>query len=164
MPSYKVKGTDILHSKTIYPEGSTIELTKVDAARLEDYLEFISAEPEIPADEVKQEEVKAEEPKQEEIKQEEVKPSRPARSRKPQPKPAEIKKEPEVQKVSETTAPAVQQTPATAITEVKTQEKAQVPPAAQKVIANVITQVNSSIHNTTAQSYQPSLPTNMRSA
>lgn len=159
MPSYKVKGTDILHSKTIYPEGSTIELTKVDAARLEDYLEFISAEPDIPADEVKQEEVKAEEPKQEEVKQEEVKPPKPARIRKPQPKPAtqtetpvEVKKEPEVKTVTSTPAP---------VAEVKTQEKAQVPPAAQKVIANAITQVNSSIHTS---SYQPSAPTNMRSA
>lgn len=159
MPTYKIKGTDILHSTTIYPDGSTIELKAEDAGRLEDYLELISKEPEIPAAEVKQEEVKAEEPKQEEVKKEEVKPSKPARIRKPQPKPTETKKEPEVQQVAETTSPAIQQTSTTANAEVKIQEKAPIPPAAQKVIANAITQVNSSIH-----SYQPSAPTNMRSA
>jgi len=157
MPTYKVKGTDILHSKTIYPDGSTIELNKEDAQRLADYLEFISAEPEIPVDEVK-----PEEPKQEEVKPEEVKPSKPARVRKPQPKPAEAKKEPAVEKASES-APAVVETKAAVInTEVKTQEKTQVPPAAQKAIASAITQVNSSIHNTPAKpNYQA---TNMRSA
>jgi len=159
MPTYKIKGTDILHSTTIYPDGSTIELKAEDADRLEDYLELISKEPEIPADEVKQEEVKAEEAKQEEVKQEEVKKSKPARSRKPQPKLAETKREPEVQKIAETT-PAVVETKTTITNqEVKTQEKTPIPPAAQKVIANAITQVNSSIH-----SYQPSAPTNMRSA
>jgi len=154
MPTYKIKGTDILHSKTIYPDGSTIELKAEDADRLEDYLELISKEPENPADKVKQEEVKAEEPKQEEIK-----PTKPARIRKPQLKPVETKKEPEVQQVAETISPAVQQILANTNAEVKTQEKAPIPPAAQKVIANAITQVNSSIH-----SYQPSAPTNMRSA
>jgi len=154
MPTYKVNGTDILHNKTIYPDGSTIELKNEDAERLEDYLEFIKAEPEIPADEVKQEEVK-----QEEVKQ--IKPAKPARIRKPQPKPVETKKEPEVQKVSEPTPAVVEIKTTTANQEVKTQEKTQIPPAAKKAIANAITQVNSSIHT---PSYQPSTPTNMRAS
>lgn len=157
MPTYKIKGTDILHSKTVYPDGSTIELNNKDAQRLADYLEFIKAEPEIPVDEIK-----PEEPKQEEVKQEEIKPVKPARIRKPQPKPAETKKEPEVKKVSELTPVVAETKTTTANPEVKTQEKTQIPPAAQKVIANAITQVNSSIQNTSS-SKQSSLPTNMRS-
>ena len=42
MPTYKVAGTDILHNTKLYPDGSTIELTKSDADRLADYLEFIN--------------------------------------------------------------------------------------------------------------------------
>ena len=60
MPTYKIKGTDIFHSEKLYPNGSTIELRKVDAERLADYLEFIKAEPEIPAEELKKEKEKQE--------------------------------------------------------------------------------------------------------
>ena len=60
MPTYKIKGTDIFHSEKLYPNGSTIELRKVDAERLADYLEFIKEEPEIPAEEIKKEKEKQE--------------------------------------------------------------------------------------------------------
>ena len=60
MPTYKIKGTDIFHSEKLYPNGSNIELRTVDAERLADYLEFIKAEPEIPAEELKKEKEKQE--------------------------------------------------------------------------------------------------------
>ena len=44
MPRYKVKGTDILHSGKIYPEGSSIELSDVQAKQLADFLEPIAGE------------------------------------------------------------------------------------------------------------------------
>ena len=43
MPNYKVKGTDLLHNKKLYPENSTIELTEAQAKMLADYLELIPA-------------------------------------------------------------------------------------------------------------------------
>lgn len=41
---YKVKGTDIMHNGTLYPEGSEIELTDKDAKGLESYIEKIETE------------------------------------------------------------------------------------------------------------------------
>ena len=41
MPNYTVKGTNILHNKTVFAEGSTIELDSEEAKRLADYLEEI---------------------------------------------------------------------------------------------------------------------------
>jgi hypothetical protein len=39
-----VKGTDILHSGKIYPEGSSIELSDIQAKQLADFLEPIAGE------------------------------------------------------------------------------------------------------------------------
>ena len=172
MPTYQVKGTDILHSKTIYPEGSTIELRQEDADRLADYLELINKEPEVPANELEKEEKKQETKQEEvkqEVKQEEVKPAKPARTSRPK-----VVKEVTVQPQPETTPAASTQivqaetatSPAT-ITETKPKTTTQVPPAAQKVIANAVEQVNKNIQGTTPQggiSYQISPPTNMREA
>jgi len=174
MPTYKVAGTDILHNTKLYPDGSTIELTKSDADRLADYLEFIKQEPEVPAEEVKKEEVKKEEEKQEikeEVKQEEVKPTKPARPPRPRPvkvAPIQPQKVPEtIPLASTTTIQAETATPPVTTQENQPQAKTQVPPAAQKVIANVVEQVNKSIQGTTPQggiSYQITPPGNMRSA
>lgn len=38
MAKYRVKGTDILHNKKLYPEGSEIELDDKNAEQLRDYL------------------------------------------------------------------------------------------------------------------------------
>ncbi|HSA05680.1 MAG TPA: hypothetical protein P5556_00715 [Candidatus Gastranaerophilales bacterium] len=38
MSKYKVKGTDILHNKKLYPAGSEIELKDEDAEKIKDYL------------------------------------------------------------------------------------------------------------------------------
>ncbi|MEI7475359.1 MAG: hypothetical protein WCK67_11350 [bacterium] len=38
MPKFTVKGTDILHNKTLFKEGDIIELTENEAAKLADYL------------------------------------------------------------------------------------------------------------------------------
>lgn len=169
MPTYKVAGTDILHNKKLYPDGSTIELTKTDADRLADYLEFIKQEPEVPAEEVKKEEEKQE--TKEEVKQEEVKPTKPARPPRPRPvkTPAvQQQKEPETIPVaSTTTIQAETATPPVTTKENQLQAKTQVPPAAQKVIANAVEQVNKSIQGTIPQggiSYQITPPGNMRSA
>ena len=169
MPTYKVTRTDILHSEKLYPNGSTIELTKKDAERLADYLELISAEPEIPAEEIKQEEEKQE--TKVEVKQEEVKPTKLARPPRPRPVKAttvQTQKQPEV--TSEISTAAVQTetaTPPVTTSETKPKTTTQVPPAAQKVIANAVEQVNKSIQGTTPQGgigYQITPPGNMRSA
>lgn len=152
MAKYKVKGTDILHNKVIYAEGTTIELDDNHSKQLADYLELIQkTENEIQ-------------------KKEEVKQTKPARVTKPKivkEKEASVQpqKEPEVQIVSATNTPVVQATVTTApITpEAKPQSSTQIPPAAQKVIANAITQVNKNLHNTQGKTnYQPSAPTNIR--
>lgn len=41
MPKYKVKHTSILHNGTVYPEGKEIELTKLEAERLCDFVELL---------------------------------------------------------------------------------------------------------------------------
>ena len=38
---YKVKHTSIMHNKTVYKEGSTIELDDTQAKRLEDFVELL---------------------------------------------------------------------------------------------------------------------------
>ena len=38
MPKFTVKGTDILHNKTLFKEGTIIELTEDEAKPLADYL------------------------------------------------------------------------------------------------------------------------------
>ena len=38
MPKYKIQKTDILRGENVYPEGSEIELTEKEAARLSDFL------------------------------------------------------------------------------------------------------------------------------
>ncbi len=147
MPKYKIKGTDILHSKVIYVEGKEIELTKEEALPLADYLELIPGT------------------ENETIKQEEVKQAKPARVTKAKPK-AVKDEEASIQTPKEPVAQAeVANIPATS--EAKPQSNTQVSPASQKVIANAITQVNNNVHKTPAQgktNYQPSAPPNMRSA
>ena len=41
MALYKVKHTSIMHNKTVYKEGSTIELDDTQAKRLEDFVELL---------------------------------------------------------------------------------------------------------------------------
>lgn len=41
MPQYKVKHTSIMHNKSVYAEGSVIELTEIQAQRLVDFLELL---------------------------------------------------------------------------------------------------------------------------
>lgn len=41
MAKYKVKHTNIMHNKTLYKEGSIIELTDEQAARLTDFVELV---------------------------------------------------------------------------------------------------------------------------
>lgn len=41
MAKYKVKHTSILHNAKLYKEGSTIELTDIQAKRLEDFVELL---------------------------------------------------------------------------------------------------------------------------
>ncbi len=41
MAKYKVKHTNIMHNNDLYKEGSIIELTKDEAARLSDFVDFI---------------------------------------------------------------------------------------------------------------------------
>lgn len=41
MAKYKVKHTSIMHNKKVYGEGSEIELTDVQATRLQDFVELI---------------------------------------------------------------------------------------------------------------------------
>lgn len=41
MPTYKIKHTSIMHNKKVYGEGSEIELTDVQAARLADFVELV---------------------------------------------------------------------------------------------------------------------------
>ena len=41
MAKYKVKHTNIMHGNNLYKEGSIIELTKDEAARLSDFVDFI---------------------------------------------------------------------------------------------------------------------------
>jgi len=172
MPIYKIKGTDILHSKVNYAEGAEIELTKEEAIPLADYLELIpGTEKETPKpEEIKQEEVKPVEIKQAEPAAKKIVRSKPVKQAEVQQ--VQPQKEPEPQTVSAVDVPTVQpevvNTQATqnnaatlpAASEVKPQT--QIPPAAQKVIANAITQVNKELHNTPAKTnYQA---TNMRSA
>ena len=42
MPKYLVKHTTLLHNKKAYGEGSEIELTEEQAARIPDFVELIS--------------------------------------------------------------------------------------------------------------------------
>lgn len=48
---YKVKGTDIRHNGTLYPEGSEIELADKDAKALSGLLEPVQEEKKITAEE-----------------------------------------------------------------------------------------------------------------
>ena len=41
MSIYKIKHTSIIHNGTVYKEGSTIELTKEEAKRLEDFVDIL---------------------------------------------------------------------------------------------------------------------------
>lgn len=41
MPQYKIKHTSIMHNKTLCKEGSIIELTADEAARLEEFVELV---------------------------------------------------------------------------------------------------------------------------
>lgn len=41
MARYKVKNTSILHNKTLYKEGSVIELSEQHAAKLADFVELL---------------------------------------------------------------------------------------------------------------------------
>lgn len=41
MAKYKVKHTSIMHNGQLYKEGSSVELTEVQAKRLEDFVELI---------------------------------------------------------------------------------------------------------------------------
>lgn len=41
MAKYKIKHTSIMHDGHLYKEGSTVELTKEQAARLEDFVTLI---------------------------------------------------------------------------------------------------------------------------
>jgi hypothetical protein len=46
MPKYKVKHTSIMHNKTVYAEGSEIELNEEQAERLSDFLTPVSGKKE----------------------------------------------------------------------------------------------------------------------
>ena len=41
MAKYKIKHTSIMHNGSLYKEGSTVELTKEQAERLEDFVTLI---------------------------------------------------------------------------------------------------------------------------
>lgn len=168
MPIYKIKGTDILHSKVNYAEGAEIELTKEEAIPLSDYLELIpGTEKETP---------KPEEIKQEEVKPVEIKQAEPKKIVRSKPvKQAEVQqiqpqKEPEpvyavdvlAVQLDVVNTPATQNNAATSPVTPEVKPQTQIPPAAQKVIASAINQVNKTISNT--QGTQPFAPPNMRRA
>jgi len=161
-----------VHNKLLYAEGKEIELTKTEAERLASYLELIpGTEKETPKpEEIKQEEVKPVEIKQAEPAAKKIVRSKPVKQTEVQQ--IQPQKEPESQPVSEVDVPVVQpevvNTPATqnnAATSPVTPEvkpQTQIPPAAQKVVASAINQVNKTISNT--QGTQPFAPPNMRRA
>ena len=70
MSKYKIKGTNILHNKIVYAEGSEIELDDKQAKKLQDYLELIESTLRISRGKSKQKQVQTTEPIKQEEKQE----------------------------------------------------------------------------------------------